>query len=160
MGKGKYIASRFQQAFQDEDQVLPAVKAALKEGSCAAAHTAFQLIPECGQFLAGQIVADLTYTPLLAKANDLYTWAPLGPGSRRGFNRLMKIKPIKKWPQYTDFLERLLEWRTMIILKLGSEYNDLTLMDCQNILCEYDKFCRAKSGEGRPKSYYKPEWRF
>lgn len=37
-------------------------------------------------FMAGQIAADLAYTPILEDATDHQTWAPFGPGARRGMN--------------------------------------------------------------------------
>jgi hypothetical protein len=34
--------------------------------------------------MAGQVVADYTWTPLLHEATDLYTWAPWGRGRSGG----------------------------------------------------------------------------
>jgi hypothetical protein len=105
--------------------------------------------------MAGQVVADLTYTPLLRGAYDLLTWAPQGPGSRRGFNRLLG-RPLKAKIPEAEWSERLQGWREQVAeaTELGDSLN---LMDLQNCLCETDKYLRVKNGEGRPRSRYKPE---
>jgi hypothetical protein len=109
-----------------------------------------------GSFYAGQIAGDWTYTPLLSAANDLKTFAPLGPGSLRGFNRLMGWAPIKKRPPEELWLEKLVEWRAAIISELGPEYESLTALDVQNTLCEVDKYIRVRNSEGRPRANYTP----
>lgn len=109
-----------------------------------------------GGFMAGQIVADWGYTSLLRGAPDTFTWAPQGPGSRRGFNRLIGGLIKAKVPQEL-WDKRLVEWRMKVIAALGSEYVNLTMMDVQNQLCEVDKYLRVKNGEGRPRAKYRPE---
>ncbi len=109
-----------------------------------------------GPFMAGQAVDDLTWTPLLADAGDHFTWAPQGPGSLRGFNRLKGL-PLKTRYSMEEWCETLQLWRSMVISELGKEFADITLMDLQNCLCETDKYLRVKNGEGRPRSMYRPE---
>lgn len=110
-------------------------------------------IPNWGSFMAGQVVADLTYTPLLSAAYDLNSWAPQGPGSTRGFNRLLG-RPLKTKIEETEWLAHLQAWREQVVRATGLNLN---LMDLQNCLCEVDKYLRVKYGEGRPRSTYKPE---
>jgi len=110
-----------------------------------------------GGFMSGQVISDWTYTPLLCNATDLYTWTPMGPGSIRGHNRLLGL-PLKQKPASMEaWCEMLQGWRKVLIQELGSEYEDLDLQSCQSALCETDKYLRVKSGEGRPRSRYKPE---
>jgi len=109
-----------------------------------------------GGFMAGQVVDDWTWTPLLAKATDIYTWAPQGPGSIRGFNRLMEY-PLRTRHAPSVWNHQLQQWRKEVISRLGPQYEDITLMDLQNCLCEADKYLRVKNGEGRPRSKYRPE---
>jgi hypothetical protein len=45
----------------------------------------------------------------------------------------------------------------MVVERLGPDYENLTLMDTQNQLCEADKYERVRLGQGRPRSLYKPE---
>ena len=107
-----------------------------------------------GSFMAGQIVGDWGYTSLLCDAPDRFEWAPVGSGSRRGFNRLMH-RPLKAKIDPIEWRRKLGDWGTAVI-SLGSDYDDLTALDIQNTLCEFDKYLRVKNGEGRPRALYKP----
>jgi hypothetical protein len=110
-------------------------------------------VPNWGSFMSGQVVADLSYTPLLGDAYDLFTWAPQGPGSRRGFNRLLG-RPLKAKIVEDEWLGYLQDWREQVEKATAVRLN---LMDLQNCLCEVDKYIRVKNGEGRPRSTYKSE---
>lgn len=109
-------------------------------------------------FMAGQVAADLTYAEgHLADAADLYSYAPIGPGSSRGLNYLRGRKPFAEWSQ-DDFNQNLIAINHKIAGEL--EITDLTLHDVQNVMCEFSKYCRFVLGEGAPKSLYKPETEF
>lgn len=100
-----------------------------------------------GPFIAGQIIADLKYTPVLKDAKDWWTWAALGPGSARGLNRL-HLRPLSNLiPQQRGLIE-MREVRNLL------ERTDLCLQDIQNCLCEYDKYTRVLYGQGKPRSKY------
>lgn len=104
-------------------------------------------------FMAGQVSADLTYLPgQLAEAEDLYTYAPQGPGSLRGLNRLTRKLLNAAWSQ-----ENFEEVLKSLHAKISLEGVPLTLHDYQNCLCEFDKYMRAFNGKGKPRSIYKPE---
>jgi hypothetical protein len=140
------------------EAALPAIRKSLKrDQSRRGVWEELKQIHNWGSFLAGQVADDLTWTPLLRNPVDDYTWAPIGPGSRRGFNRLMG-RPLKASVKQTEFCEQLAKWRWEIVYHLGKDtYHDLTLMDVQNCLCELDKYLRVKNGEGRPRAKYRPE---
>ena len=109
-------------------------------------------------FIAGQVAADLTYAKgQLADAEDLYTYAPMGPGSQRGLNYLLERKPFAGWTQeaFNGWLRRIND-----SIKKELLIKDLTLHDVQNIMCEYSKYCRVVLGEGIPKTLYNPETEF
>lgn len=109
-------------------------------------------------FMAGQVAADMTYTyEQLGGAIDLYTYAPIGPGSSRGLNYLHHRKPFAAWSQ-TEFNSALTQINEEIIDQL--DIDDLTLHDVQNCMCEYSKYCRAMLGEGKPKIIYQPQEEF
>lgn len=110
-----------------------------------------------GTFMAGQITADLTYIHPLDKAKDLHLWAPMGPGSKRGLNRLYGNKLHSSWKQ-DKFNIALISLRIAIMGQLGIE--NITLHDVQNCMCEIDKYWRVLYSEGRPRSIYQPETRF
>lgn len=106
-------------------------------------------------FLAGQVAADLTYYPQeLGNAKDLYDWAPIGPGSSRGLNRLLGRKLNATWKQ-EEFNTELKKVWTEIEEQLDLDH--FTLHDAQNCMCEMDKMWRAVNNEGAPRSLYKPE---
>ena len=110
-------------------------------------------------FMAGQVTADLTYIMgELNHAHDLFTWAPMGPGSLKGLNRLHNRPAVKKISE-EQFLKELIEAR-QCILKEAVKYEDLTLHDIQNIFCEFSKYMKVKDGLGTPKQIYKPTKEF
>lgn len=137
-------------------KALPKIEVALETRSRREVWLVVNGLMNWGAFMAGQWIDDLGWTPLLAGATDTYTWAPQGPGSIRGLNRLLGL-PLKTRHAEDEWCGMLVTCREAIIQRLGPEYEDLTLMDCQNALCETDKWLRVKHGEGRPKSVYRPE---
>ena len=106
-------------------------------------------------FIAGQVAADLTYTGM--DVADLYTYAPLGPGSQQGLNFIFGYDKYHGWKQ-AKFNSALMLLNERIKGELGVP--DLTLHDVQNCACEFSKYCRAVLGTGKPKSLYKPETEF
>ena len=155
--KGKFVAEKV--IGQELTKVLPQLTKMMREEprSCEAA---WKLLRQCeyhGGFMAGQIVADWSYTSLLENATDLYTWAPMGPGSVRGYNRIMGLTPITKRPKEEDWLAHLARCRTALVEHLGPGYETLSAMDCQNSNCEIDKYLRVSLNQGRPRAKYRPE---
>lgn len=109
-------------------------------------------------FMAGQVAADLTYAAgHLDRAKDLYTFAPIGPGSSRGLNYLLNRSAFATWKQ-EDFNAELQKLHKEISEQL--QITDLTLHDVQNVMCEFSKYCRVVLGEGVPKTTYQPETEF
>lgn len=100
-------------------------------------------------FLSGQIVADVKYTPWLKQAPDWWTWSTPGPGSIRGLNRLWNL-PIERQMNGGEFQDRM-QIVGAVGLGLAIHFQDL-----QNCLCEFDKYCRVKFGQGQPKQLYVP----
>lgn len=154
--KGKFVAEEV--VGKCLKGILPALTTLLTDTSPGPSYQAvwatLRKAPNYGSFMAGQIAGDLTYTPLLRSAIDLPTWAPMGPGSVRGFNRLMGFEPLRKRPTEELWLEKLAEWREIIIHATGQD--GLTALDAQNCLCELDKYLRVKNSEGRPRANYNP----
>jgi len=105
-----------------------------------------------GSFMSAQVVADVKFTPCLAFAEDWWTFAEPGPGSLRGMRRLLGLESDNKgfdnhWKYHLNILRNK--------LNEDSGVPELSAQDCQNCLCEFDKFMRASLGEGRPKQLYK-----
>eukprot|EP00811_Abedinium_folium_P027938 NODE_4283_length_1910_cov_21.413909.p1 GENE.NODE_4283_length_1910_cov_21.413909~~NODE_4283_length_1910_cov_21.413909.p1 ORF type:complete len:490 (-),score=110.65 NODE_4283_length_1910_cov_21.413909:439-1836(-) len=128
-------------------------------------------------FLAKEIVQDLLHTPLFSvwspKAGawrstciDTNRWCAVGPGARRGLNRL-RGQPLNADAYgggerlQEEFLSALLE-----VFKQRHEYwpqkiegvrtADLELHDVQFQLCEFDKYERSKGKGGRVRRYEPP----
>jgi len=100
-----------------------------------------------GGFYAGQVVADLKYAQLQG-APDWWTFAVSGPGSRRGLDRVLGRTPRKYWAEaawYTEFRQLCDDVREPIRQATGL---NLHAQDIQGCLCEYDKLCRLRNGEG------------
>lgn len=106
-----------------------------------------------GPFMAYQVVVDLRHTDYLRHAPDINSWSALGPGSRRGLNRLAG-RPV----DYPLSQEQGLE--EMILLHQQQDHfrapwvPEIELSDIQNALCETDKYLRVKLGEGRPRAQF------
>lgn len=120
-------------------------------------HAKIEEYRNIGSFMAGQIVADLRLAYPNVNWTDKDTWAPMGPGSKRGMNRLLG-RDIKARMNQAEFEENL-EWMICKITgRVPSSITDrMEAMDYQSCLCELDKYERALNGEGRPKQNYRPE---
>lgn len=110
-----------------------------------------------GPFMAYQVVVDLRHTRYLRGASDINSWAAVGPGSRRGLNRLHD-RPVGGALRQEAALAEMLEVREVLarpgMLAPWVPLPDLS--DVQNCLCEYDKWQRVRLGEGRPRAMYVP----
>ena len=101
-------------------------------------------------FMAGQVVADLKMFAPLNTAPDCWSWAPLGPGSIRGLNRMYDRKlttPLKQ----EEGLKMLLNIQEIIRTSLSM---NMPLHNVQNCLCEFDKYMRLKYDGGKVRSKY------
>lgn len=112
-----------------------------------------------GSFMAGQITADLRWA-VHGLWSERFYFAPMGPGSRRGMNRLLGRDPNHKMNQ-EEFEEHFKDYKHIIYLKIPDlikrfvvSGHQLEAIDYQNCLCEFDKYERVLWGEGRPKQKY------
>ena len=110
-----------------------------------------------GGFMAGQVIADLKHTRMLRNASDWASWCILGPGAIRGLNRLLG-RPTKG-PKPTDWQGQMLKLqaRTNRLLRVQPAKTNggiLCMQGIQHCLCEYDKYERARLGEGHMKRKY------
>lgn len=103
-----------------------------------------------GTFLCAQVVADLKYTPLLAKAVDWGEFCAPGPGSTMGLNFLAGREQYKTINTIT-FMKEVNRLRPLIKQETGF---DLTAHDTQNCLCEFSKYVRIKYLGGKAKTGY------
>lgn len=106
-----------------------------------------------GPFMAYQAIVDMRHTKLLCKAPDINTWAALGPGSKRGLNRLRNY-PVECPLSQEEGLELMLELYAEQDKKRAPWVPRIDLSDIQNSLCETDKYLRVLNREGRPRARY------
>lgn len=107
-----------------------------------------------GPFMAYQVVVDMRWCPaLLGSAPDINTWAALGPGSRRGLNRLAG-RPVDFALSQAQGLEEMRSIWEEQDARRAPWVPRIDLSDIQNALCETDKYLRVKQGEGRPRAQY------
>ncbi len=112
---------------------------------CKTMEEAFHIIksyPLIGNFMAYQLITDINYSNVVNWKENEFTVA--GPGSLRGIKKCFIDKEnlsnediIKyMYKHQNDEFKRL----NLKFKKIGNR--PLQLIDCQNIFCELDKYCR------------------
>jgi len=136
-------------------ETISAQRLTVLQPSMRATWAALMKFDGMGSFLSGQVVADLAHLPAGKDWPDRETWAPLGPGSARGINRLRGI-PKDKAVGQPGFEKLLPELIAVLRPKIQEIWDDRQLhaMDIQNCLCEYDKFRRLQLQEGKVRAKY------
>ena len=125
--------------------------AVAREGSMERVGTVLMRLPGYGGdgFMAKELLLDLVYAlPALAAPVDVDTWCPVGPGARRGLNRLAGRRVEARVP-----FRRLLGEMRGTLRDARGRVPYLRLHDVQFVLCEFDKYERAREG-GRMKRKY------
>jgi hypothetical protein len=106
-----------------------------------------------GAFIANQVVTDLKYLALKG-APDWSTSCLAGPGTLRGLSRLAG-RPVDQKINQTQALEELKDVRLRLARHpLAHYFKDLN--NLSNCFCEWDKYERARLGQGKPKQRYEP----
>ena len=111
--------------------------------------------PGWGGFLAYEVVTDVRHTRWLSDAPDIMTWANAGPGAIRGLNRIHERPLDKALPQRVA-LEEMRELLAMAPGVLQPHVRPLEMRDIEHSLCEFDKYERALTGQGKPRARYVP----
>ena len=108
-------------------------------------------------FMAGQIIADCKYTSRFSpdETSDWWSFAISGPGSRRGLNRVLGYRVDQAWKEPV-WLAELACLHAKVTKLTEKKIGRMHAQDLQNCLCEFDKYERARVGDGRPKQKYTP----
>lgn len=131
------------------------VREAFEYGSMQQAHAALLPFHGWGGFTAYEVVCDARYTRYgqsVPWLQDARTWAHAGPGAKRGLNRLMgrpartPMRDAVALAAMRGVYEKL--WRTW------PHQPRLEMREIEHSLCEFDKYERARLGEGRPRATY------
>lgn len=111
-----------------------------------------------GKFHSYEIVTDLRHTALLDQSPDKLTWANPGPGARRGLNRIRE-REVSDHATPRDRLIREMQ-KVLAASRLARHWPPRwpkwELREVEHTLCEWDKYERARLGDGRLKRRYRP----
>lgn len=152
--KTEYVIKEILQPLWDK---RAAIGKALEGATLEQAHELLMRQQGLGSFMAAQVLADIKYLEP-RRWKDFHTFAASGPGSLRGIKRVMNMD-IKTPMTEKNFRTYLLILRKKVNDVLMDKYGwgeALTAQDLQNCLCEFDKYSRVVTGEGKPKQIYKP----
>lgn len=127
------------------DKIFNIDKAHLDILNCKTMLEAFNILksyPLIGNFMAYQLVTDINYSDIVRWREDEFTVA--GPGSLRGINKCFESKDNLS---NEDIIKYMYENQEKEFKRLGLDFKKignrpLQLIDCQNIFCELDKYCR------------------
>lgn len=133
--------------------------------SCKTMNEGFDIIksyPLIGNFMAYQLVTDINYSDVVDWREDEFTVA--GPGSLRG---IKKCFIDRGGMSNEDIIRYMYEHQDYEFKRLGLDFKrignrPLQLIDCQNVFCELDKYCRQalpdlKSNRVKIKKKYVPK---
>ncbi|RUT01012.1 hypothetical protein DSM106972_070180 [Dulcicalothrix desertica PCC 7102] len=133
-----------------------------------------QEYPLLGKFMAYQLAIDINYSEIINFDENSFTIA--GPGAERGINKCFINTGGKN---YSDIILWMTENQDKEFQRLGLNFQSLwgrplQAIDCQNLFCETDKYCREafpelKSNRKKIKSkftsnfqaidyFYPPKW--
>lgn len=132
---------------------------------CRTMKEGFDIIksyPLIGNFMAYQLVTDINYSDVVDWREDEFTVA--GPGSLRG---IKKCFVDRGGMSNEDIIRYMFEHQDKEFKRLGLDFKrignrPLQLIDCQNVFCELDKYCRQalpnlKSNRVKIKKHYVPK---
>jgi hypothetical protein len=148
-----------QTAWDYRKEIAPTMKASMQE-----ARDALASVQGIGAFMAYQIIVDLSYSKKwLGKAKDINTFTSPGPGTCRGISRVfydVEFQPLPDAKRNEHMLEL---WHAANdsnkywpndATDPRKGYAPLSMSNCLNLNCEFDKYCRVIRGEGKTRSRY------
>jgi len=117
--------------------------------------------PLLGKFMAYQLAIDINYSEVINFDENSFTIA--GPGAERGISKCFIDTAGRT---YTDIIHWMTENQEHEFQRLGLNFQSLwgrplQAIDCQNLFCETDKYCREafpnlKSNRKKIKSKFTP----
>lgn len=135
-----------------------------EEASLEGVWEVLQTYPFLGQFMAYEVVTDLRHTYLLDEAEDINTWANPGPGAARGLSRIYFNNTHEfNRQRLVDRQEMMYRMQDLLRLSREKQYwpwpeRPWEMREVEHTLCEFDKYQRAKSGQGRPRQKGRYLW--
>jgi hypothetical protein len=117
-------------------------------------------LPYIGPFMAYEIVTDLRHTIMLERARDIDLWANPGPGCVRGLGRVFFSDPLHFVRNRKSDQESMQIRMRHLLVESRQDHRwpkiwpKWEMREVEHTLCEFDKYERARLGEGRPKQRY------
>ncbi|PHR92007.1 MAG: hypothetical protein COA69_09585 [Robiginitomaculum sp.] len=116
-----------------------------------------------GKFIAYEIISDLRWTAIGDHWTDRLTWANIGPGCKRGLQRLgmeATVESLQKLygmaPQFLSDDTRYHHVGHCDAHGDNHPHNPpFEMREIEHSLCEFDKYQRVKTGVGRPREKYR-----
>ena len=134
----------------------------LKAKTMKEAFNILKSYPLLGNFMSYQLVTDINYSDIVNWQEDEFTIA--GPGSLRGIKKCFIDRGNLS---NEDIIKYMYDHQEEEFKRLGYNFKKignrkLQLIDCQNIFCELDKYCRQalptlKSNRTKIKKKYEPK---
>lgn|GEM_PF-2140155 len=114
-----------------------------------------------GGFMAYEIVSDLRWTPFLSVAPDILTWANAGPGCARGLSWTVDGHVGRFGTGPSDQRTMLSLMREILAMSRDEQYwpqkwHTWEMREVEHWMCEWDKYCRARSGESMKRKFVAP----
>jgi hypothetical protein len=120
--------------------------------SMESAFKALLKFPMIGPFIAYEIVCDLRFSPALMPTDNM-TWANVGPGAKRGLERLGMEISIQSM---IDLMNKFKKEDCEISKShFEGKYPPFELREIEHSLCEFDKYERVRLNQGNPRCKYK-----
>ncbi|MBD2439802.1 nucleotide kinase domain-containing protein [Nostoc sp. FACHB-110] len=114
----------------------------VKSKSLQEVFNIIQEYPLLGKFMAYQLATDINYSEIINFDENSFTIA--GPGAERGINKCFIDKRDKT---NAEIIHWMVENQEQEFERLGLNFQtlwgrSLKAIDCQNLFCETDKYCR------------------
>jgi hypothetical protein len=126
-----------------------------------AAWTRLTQFPYLGDFMAYEVTTDLRHTCVGGQWNDLHTWANPGPGACRGLARVQG-RPVDSYNRSRETHRRQVIAGMQELLQLSrnpgvwpAHWCPWEMREVEHTLCEFDKYERARLGEGEPRQIFR-----
>ena len=153
MTKHEYVVRRVLAPMWDERERLTA----LIRGQATLRGAVAALTPCYGRagVLAYEVGTDRRHTAWLHNAPDINTYAHIGPGAKRGLNRLLGREPSARLSQ-AEALQLAVALRPELQSVWPAGWPVLELRDVEGAFCEFDKYERARTGRHGLRHYRPP----
>ena len=133
----------------------PKILIALNKNTMESVFNEILLIKWIGPFLAYEITCDIRFTKLFNKTPlDVLTWTNIGGGAKRGLKRLGLSCSILSMRSLLKISEIHLDKHVINHLLDNGVYPPFELREVEHSLCEFDKYERIRTGQGRPRQKY------